>query len=849
MRGLGPGRCVVSTADNLRWIHPGRGERCPHCDSRDGRCSRSEDGVFEVCYRNGGAGAVEKTDSNGVRYYVHRVKADPESNGHARHDCIRLKPKPADVRADPEVLNQVYSALLNLLELADLHRAALAARGFPGGEALRLGYRTMPARNRGKLVDALVKRFGPETLLKVPGFFRNDRHGLELSCLAGLLLPCRDTSGRTIALMIRPDKEIKGCKYLWVSSRNKDGTGPRASVHVPMGSRARSKKVRITEGILKADLVTIQTGLLTLSVPGAQNWRPALAVLKTLGAETVRLAFDSDWSRKPDDVGLPLAECAEAILAADYRLEVELWDEADGKGLDDLLAAGKDPRVLAGDKALEEIRKVVPVVARTRAPTGPIEAEDDPHRLARVFLAGYQHVDGPALRYHQGEFLRWDGAYRPVLDSAVSAEVTARVKEEFDRLNVAAVGAHVGKGPTPTARQVSKALVGNVVQAMAGYTLLPGPLAAPCWLDGAGPFPAGEVLPTRNALVHLPQWVAGAGAAAIVAPTPRFFCPHVLGYDFEPQAPEPVNWLTFLGLLKPRPGGAVQLQIWPEDPASIDTLQEWMGLNLVADTRYQKILALIGPRRSGKGSIVRVLTGLIGPENVSNPTLASLATNFGMAPLIGKLAAIITDARLGGRADIPQIVERLLSISGEDAQTIDRKHRAAWTGYLTARFTLVSNDIPRMADASNALAGRMVLLRLTRSFYGQEDETLMAKLLPELPGILLWAIEGWDRLRKRGHFLQPKSGKPLVEEMEELASPVGMFVKECCTVGPGRQIPVPELFARWRSWCEEKNRDQVGDQSSFGRNLRSVIPTLETKPARKDGKYLRFFEGVNLAES
>ena len=120
-------------------------------------------------------------------------------------------------------------------------------------------------------------------------------------------------------------------------------------------------------------------------------------------------------------------------------------------------------------------------------------------------------------------------------------------------------------------------------------------------------------------------------------PTPAFFSLHMLNYSFDPAAPEPAAWLEFLH------------QLWPDnDQESIDLLQEWFGHLLVPDTSYQKILMLLGPKRSGKGTVARVLRCLIGVENCCNPTLSSLATNFGLAPLVGKLAAIVTDARLSG---------------------------------------------------------------------------------------------------------------------------------------------------------------------------------------------------------
>ena len=91
-------------------------------------------------------------------------------------------------------------------------------------------------------------------------------------------------------------------------------------------------------------------------------------------------------------------------------------------------------------------------------------------------------------------------------------------------------------------------------------------------------------------------------------------------------------------------------------------------------------MLVVGPPRSGKGAVAQVLSALVGRNNVVGPTMASLSQNFGLEPLIGKALAIIGDARIGGRTDQAAIAERLLSISGEDTQTIDRKFRPAWTG-------------------------------------------------------------------------------------------------------------------------------------------------------------------------
>jgi putative DNA primase/helicase len=61
---------------------------------------------------------------------------------------------------------------------------------------------------------------------------------------------------------------------------------------------------------------------------------------------------------------------------------------------------------------------------------------------------------------------------------------------------------------------------------------------------------------------------------------------------------------------------------------------------------------------------------------------------------------------------------------------------------LRVRFLIISNELPKITDSSGALASRFVLVRLTESFEKREDPLLHDKLLPELPGILNWALEG-----------------------------------------------------------------------------------------------------------
>jgi hypothetical protein len=81
----------------------------------------------------------------------------------------------------------------------------------------------------------------------------------------------------------------------------------------------------VTEGELKADVCTALDGTPTAGVPGVTQWRPALKVLKALGAKTVVIAHDSpDVNSKPH-----VFEQAEALwrtlLAEGFVVELEDW--------------------------------------------------------------------------------------------------------------------------------------------------------------------------------------------------------------------------------------------------------------------------------------------------------------------------------------------------------------------------------------------------------------------------------------------------------------------------------------------------------------------------------------------
>jgi putative DNA primase/helicase len=471
-----------------------------------------------------------------------------------------------------------------------------------------------------------------------------------------------------------------------------------------------------------------------------------------------------------------------------------------------------------------------------------LEETDDPHRLAQLYLAGGLADDGEVtVRFWNSDWYRWGGeAYRQVPEADVRAGLTKAITAEFDRISVLgqAIAIVPGgdeegeRGRRRRARKVTTALVNNALQALKSETFVPSDVEPPAWLGEEGPVPANEVLVARNGLVHLPALMEGREANWPL--TPRLFTTVALDYAIERGAAAPAAWLDFLG------------DLWPGDAESVGLLQEWFGYCLTQDTGQQKILLVVGPKRSGKGTIAKVLRALVGPGNVAGPTLGSLSSNFGMAPLMNKPVAVISDARFSGRpAEQAVVIERLLSVSGEDTLTIDRKNREHLTVKLPTRFTILTNELPRLTDASAALPSRLLILQLRRSWYGDEDTTLGRRLLRERPGILLWAVEGLKRLRERGRFVQPASGEEAASRLVELSSPVTAFVQDRCELAADRSVAKGTLFEVWRLWCNESGHEP-GSQATFGKNLTAAFTSIRTSRPREDGGRVNTYVGIGL---
>jgi putative DNA primase/helicase len=217
--------------------------------------------------------------------------------------------------------------------------------------------------------------------------------------------------------------------------------------------------------------------------------------------------------------------------------------------------------------------------------------------------------------------------------------------------------------------------------------------------------------------------------------------------------------------------------------------------------------------------------------------MSILADRFGLENWLGKKLAVFPDTTLDSlyRTGMAVIVERLKSITGEDALQVDRKNLKLTGITLRTRVAIFSNDVLKFDDVTGTLPTRFIYLELQRSFLGKEDNQLTPKLLTERAGILNWALDGFDRLSERGEFIQPPSGTELAKAIADLGTDVHRFVDECCELGVALSAPAQRIFEEWQYWCKDQNIRYGWSAPQFSAKLRSAFPNLRSCRPRSNG--------------
>ena len=269
-------------------------------------------------------------------------------------------------------------------------------------------------------------------------------------------------------------------------------------------------------------------------------------------------------------------------------------------------------------------------------------------------------------------------------------------------------------------------------------------------------------------------------------------------------------------------------------------LQELFGYCLYRSYPYQKAFMFVGSGANGKSTVLTLLNKLLGEDNISSISLQDIAERpFATANLYGKLANIyadISDKSLS-RTGIFKMV------TGGDNLHAEKKFKEGFNFRNHAKLIFSANKVPEAKDDTDAYFRRWIFINFPNTFEGDKcDPNILDKLIPEMSGLLNFAIEGLKRLLENNGFSDSKTTEQTREKYQRLSSPIASFVMDCIVEDSESYILKDVIYNRFIEYCKENGMPIVA-KNVFSMKIHEHVHVSDYRP-RINNKREQAWRGI-----
>lgn len=291
-------------------------------------------------------------------------------------------------------------------------------------------------------------------------------------------------------------------------------------------------------------------------------------------------------------------------------------------------------------------------------------------------------------------------------------------------------------------------------------------------------------------------------------------------------------------------------------PEAVELAWEMLGYLMLNGNPLHTAFLFYGTGRNGKGTLLRVISALLGQDNISSVSLDQLNNNrFAPAAMYGKTANIAGDVD----ATYQESTAALKSLTGEDVFRGENKHRDGFQFVSWAVPLFSANEVPGSADTSEGYLSRWTVLHFGRTITaGERVLGLSDLLLQELPGIAHKAVLALRILMERGAFDKSKGDvAAAADEFARKIDQVRQWVEATCltavqdglhederrTLAANRELRTT-LFASYKAWHSMNNPGSRPMAAEKFYTRLSALPGITAVKVQG----VRFYEGLRLVE-
>jgi P4 family phage/plasmid primase-like protien len=303
------------------------------------------------------------------------------------------------------------------------------------------------------------------------------------------------------------------------------------------------------------------------------------------------------------------------------------------------------------------------------------------------------------------------------------------------------------------------------------------------------------------------------------------------GVAYDPNAQCP-NWIVFLN------------KIFRNDDELIKYIQRAIGYSLTGLTAEEVLFVLWGHGANGKSTLRETIFAMFGDYAIGSDRNLLIASQKpgnatpDLARLHGCRLVTVNETKQNDHLD----EARVKFLTSHDVITARDLYERPFDFTPTHKTWLTTNHKPIIEGTDEGIWRRLNLWPFLFKFPATDQDKLFRErvLLPELPGILNWSLDGLRAYWQNG-LTPPKVVANATNEYRNDMDLIGRWIEECCELDPEARIRSADLYADYQSWAEREIGFWV-KAIAFSRNLSD----RGFQPGKVEGS--RGFTGLKLKD-
>lgn len=272
--------------------------------------------------------------------------------------------------------------------------------------------------------------------------------------------------------------------------------------------------------------------------------------------------------------------------------------------------------------------------------------------------------------------------------------------------------------------------------------------------------------------------------------------------------------------------------------------------------RHHKMVLLVGEGSNGKSTLLDVVRGLCGEENVASLSLQQLENETSRSQLEGRLVNI-SDELPNAVLKSTELLKKMMG----GMMTARRLYHDGMSMRNTAKFIFAGNEIPATTDMSEGLFRRLTIVPFNARFHFEPtddaaakpaDLKLLDRMLAELPGIFNRAYAAYQGLVARGHFTEAVQSKVALSTYREEVDRTGTWIKNTLYWNGkwDETVPFVEADTVWERYVSDCKRNEEKPLSRYHwqKHLKRNLAPWDERYTRKmiGGRKVHVIKGVEF---